>query len=182
MGSTIIHPGSGDPPLPTLAFVAGLAVFEALLPAIANPVALRLKWPNDIMLSGAKLSGMLLEGQGGSVVLGIGVNLAAAPDIADRKTIALSDVGTTISRDAFAEDLAHSFGTELERWRTYGTAPLLRRWTAAAHPEGTAMRVHGEDAAPVEGTFAGLGADGALMLRLADGSTRAIHAGDVMLG
>jgi BirA family biotin operon repressor/biotin-[acetyl-CoA-carboxylase] ligase len=58
--------------------------------------------------------------------------------------------------------------------------PLIRRWVAAAHPIGTPLRA-GEGAEVTEGTFAGLDADGALQLRLADGSLRAIHAGEINL-
>ena len=85
------------------------------------------------------------------------------------------------ARDDFAAALARSFDRELERWRTAGIDPLLRRWLAAAHPMGTALTVHEPAGAKVSGAFAGLGPDGSLLLRLEDGSTRPIHAGDVML-
>ena len=78
--------------------------------------------------------------------------------------------------------LAEAFDRELERWRTFGIEPLVRRWLAAAHPVGTALRVHDAEGQPTSGRFAGLAADGSLLLRLEDGTTRAIHAGDVTLG
>lgn len=181
MGSTVVHPGAGDPPAHTLALVAGLAVYEAVQPLCPNPSALMLKWPNDLLLGEAKLCGILLERAGDAVVIGIGVNLAAAPDLPDRKTVALSAFGPAPDRDAFASALEVSLDRELERWRMYGLAPIIRRWLAAGTPEGTQLSVHEPDGNVVQGRFAGLDAAGTLQLRLEDGAVRAIHAGDVML-
>jgi BirA family biotin operon repressor/biotin-[acetyl-CoA-carboxylase] ligase len=179
MGSTAVHRRYGDPPPPTLALLAGLALHEAvagLLPADARPV---LKWPNDLMVGGAKLAGILLEAVGDSVIVGIGVNLAAAPELPDRRTIALSAFGAAPDRDAFGAALAVSFDRELARWRDFGVAPLVRRWLAAGHPPGTALLVGEPGEEALAGTFAGLTDEGALQLRLADGTTRIIHAGEV---
>jgi BirA family transcriptional regulator, biotin operon repressor / biotin---[acetyl-CoA-carboxylase] ligase len=181
MGSTIVRPGPHDPPAPTLALTTGLALFETVAPLLAEPAALSLKWPNDLMLGRAKLAGILLEREGDAVIVGLGVNLAAAPAVEGRQTVALSAFGPPPARNDFAAALAQSFDRELERWRTAGIEPLLRRWLAAAHPLGTALSVHEPAGAQVCGTFAGLGADGSLLLCLEDGSTRPIHAGDVML-
>lgn len=181
MGSTTVHIAPRDPNPATLALVAGLAAFEAVSAQLADPSALRLKWPNDLMLGDAKLAGILLEREGDAIIVGMGINLAAAPELPDRKTIALSALGPAPDRDLFAQALAQAFDQELERWRTYGLEPLIRRWESAAHPQGTALTVHPPGEERIEGRFAGLTADGALSLRLADGTVRAIHAGDVML-
>ncbi len=182
MGSTIVRPGPHDPAAPTLALMSGLALYEAVAPLLAEPARLSLKWPNDLLIGRAKLAGILLEREGDAVIVGLGVNLAAAPDVEGRETVALSALGPPPARDDFAVALARSFDRELERWRTAGIDPLLRRWLAAAHPMGTSLTVHEPAGAKVSGTFAGLGPDGSLLLRLEDGSTRPIHAGDVMLG
>jgi BirA family biotin operon repressor/biotin-[acetyl-CoA-carboxylase] ligase len=181
MGSTVVRPGPHDPPAPTLALMAGISLYEALAPLLAEPAALSLKWPNDLLFGRAKLAGILLEREGEAVIVGIGVNLAAAPQVEGRETVALSELGPAPSRDAFAGALAQSFDCELERWRTVGTEPLLRRWLAAAHPVGTPLSVHEPAGGQISGTFAGLDPDGSLLLRLEDGSVRPIHAGDVML-
>ena len=89
MGSTVVHLRAGDPLAPTLALVAGLAAYQAVLPHCPDPVPLRLKWPNDLMFAGAKLAGILLEREGDSVIVGIGVNLAIAPQVPGRETLAL---------------------------------------------------------------------------------------------
>ena len=146
---------------------------------LPDPAPLRLKWPNDVAYAGAKLAGILLEREGEALVVGIGVNLAQAPHIEGRKTIALAELVPKPDRDLFAGALAASFATELERWRSYGLDPLARRWQAAAHPPGTPLTVAPPGEAPLTGAFDGLTEDGALRLRLADGTARVMHAGDV---
>ena len=182
MGSTVVRPGPHDPPAPTLALLAGVALYEAVLPLLADPSALSLKWPNDLLVGRAKLAGILLEREGDAVVVGIGVNLAAAPQVEGRETIALSSLGPAPDRDAFAQALAAAFDRELDRWRTVGAEPLLRRWQAAGLPVGSMLSVHEPAGEVIMGTFAGLDESGSLLLRLEDGTTRTIHAGDVMLG
>lgn len=181
MGSTVVVPGHGDPPSPTLALVAGLATYEAALPWLATPSSLRLKWPNDLMIGPAKLAGILLEREGGRIIVGIGVNLTRAPIVEGRETISLADLGPPPSRDAFAKGLVHAFDRELERWRNFGLEPLIRRWESVAHPLGTPLRVVAPGDGIVEGSYDGLQPDGALTIRLADGTSRAIHAGDVTI-
>lgn len=183
MGSTVVHLRFGDPEPASLALVAGLAVHEAIASVVPAACAgssrgrLVLKWPNDVMLGAAKLAGILLERVGDSVVVGIGVNLASAPRLPDREAAALG----ASDRDAFAADLARLLDVELDRWRSFGLAPIVARWLAAAHPAGTPLAVGEPGETPVTGTFAGLTDDGALRLRLADGATRVIHAGEVRL-
>lgn len=181
MGSTTVRPHERDPAPHTLTFVAALALYETVVPLIPNPGDLRLKWPNDLLLGGAKLAGILLEREGAAIIIGIGVNLASAPEIEAYPTVALSQFGPSPDRDHFARALAKAFDQEVDRWRTFGLAPILRRWEAIAYPAGTALTITppGEDA--VNGSFGGLSDDGALLLRLENGALRAIHAGDVVL-
>jgi BirA family biotin operon repressor/biotin-[acetyl-CoA-carboxylase] ligase len=182
MGSTAVRVSPQDPPPASLSFVAALAVYEAVVARIGSPRELELKWPNDVLLGGDKFCGLLLEREGETVVVGIGVNLAAAPTVEDRRTRTLAEFGPAPDRDAFAADLAARFDLELGRWRQYGLEPILNRWLAAAHPPGTPLTVHEPSGASLSGAFAGLEREGALRLRLADGAVRVIHAGDVMLG
>ena len=180
MGSTLVRLTANDPPAATLALVAGLAVQAAVSPFIPPPARAQLKWPNDVLVNGAKLAGILLERIGDSVVVGVGVNLAHGPQVPDRETLALSRFGPAPDRDNFAQALAGLFAGEVLRWRSYGLAPLIQRWQAAAHPLGTPLRVS-QGGGSLSGTFAGLTEDGALRLALADGTTRNIHAGEVLL-
>ena len=181
MGSTVVRTGPQDPPAHSLSLVAGLAVYESVQPYCPTPSTLMLKWPNDVLLGAAKLCGILLERAQDAVVIGIGVNLASAPIVPDRETIALSTVGPAPDRDSFAQALAATLDRELERWRTFGLDPLLRRWQAVGTPVGTSLRVHEPDGSTIGGQFAGLDPHGTLLLRLEDGAVRAIHAGDVLL-
>lgn len=181
MGSTIVRAMPGDPPAHTLSLVTGIALYEAVRPFCPDDRMPMLKWPNDLLVGGAKLSGILLESTGPAVVVGVGVNLKQAPDLPDRVTIALSAFGPAPDRDFFAAELARNFANILQRWRTYGLEPILRQWSALATPLGTPLSVHEPGGALIAGQFDGLAEDGSLRLRLADGSSRAIHAGDVTL-
>ena len=181
MGSTLVKLGPADPPPGTLALLAGLAVHEVLSNRLSPPHRAMLKWPNDVMIGSAKLAGILLERVDDNVIIGIGINLASAPQLADRATIALTSFGPVPDRDQFAADLAQQFAAELERWRSYGLGPVIIRWLAAGHPFGTPLLVGEPDEEPLAGTFAGLTDDGALQLRLADGTCHVIHAGEIRL-
>ena len=181
MGSTIVHCSDHCPPKHSLALVTALAVYEAIVPFLAEPEKLMLKWPNDVLLSGAKLAGILLEARVDSVVIGIGVNLRVAPELPDRQTVALAHIGVPPALEDFAASLAKTFDAELERWRNFGLDTLIRRWLAAAHPVGTPVSVHDGSADILTGHFAGLTAEGALRLRLANGEERAIQAGDIVI-
>lgn len=181
MGSTVVRIGRGDPPAASLALLSGLALHEVVGPLVPPPATVLLKWPNDLMVGPAKLAGILLERVGDAVIVGIGVNLAQAPQVEGRETISLAAFGPVPDRDHFADSLARQFSLELERWRSFGLDLLVRRWQAAAHPVGTPLAVGEPGETPLKGEFAGLTADGALQLRLADGTTRVIHAGEVRL-
>jgi BirA family biotin operon repressor/biotin-[acetyl-CoA-carboxylase] ligase len=136
-----------------------------------------IKWPNDLLCEGAKLAGILLERADDAVVIGIGVNLAHHPaDIGRPATSLAALTGTGPEPRAFLEILADAFARWLGRWRAEGLAGIRSRWLEAAHPIGTALSTSAGD-----GLFDGLDETGALRLRLADGSTRVIHAGDVFL-
>jgi BirA family biotin operon repressor/biotin-[acetyl-CoA-carboxylase] ligase len=168
--STLVRLQPGDPPAPTLALVAAVALHEA---AARHAPAAQIKWPNDLLVEGAKLAGILLERQGEAVIIGFGVNLAHRPAGLDRPAASLDPL---VPAPAFLERLAAGFAAWLARWRAEGLAPVRAAWLAAAHPLGTALSAGG---AP--GAFDSLDETGALRLRLADGSLRVIHAGDVFL-
>lgn len=178
-GSTLVRLRPTDPPAATLALMAAVALDEAAAPFTA--AELQLKWPNDLLLGGAKLAGILLERVDEAVVIGIGVNLAHHPDLPDRPTTSLGAHGRPVAPDVFAETLVEAVGRWLGRWRSEGLGPVRARWLDRAHPTGTALVAWMPDGEEVEGLFDGLDPDGALILRLAHGGRRVIHAGDVFL-
>ena len=176
-GSTLIRLRDGDPPPATLALATGLALIEAT-DAAAPGRATQLKWPNDLMLDGAKLGGILLERVGERVVAGFGVNLAAAPGVDGRLTTHLD---RAVTPRAFAPLLATSLARLLTAWRSADPAAFVEAWQHRAHPIGTAIAVHSAPGERLSGRYAGLAPDGALRLRLDDGRIERIHAGDVTL-
>ena len=167
----------GDPPAQTLSLAAGLALVEAVDVAVPGQPLL-LKWPNDLLLSGKKLAGTLLERSGGRIAVGFGVNLAEAPRLTDRQSASL---GGKVLPEAFAPLLAASFARLLELWRQSPPAMLAQAWLARAHPIGTRLAVHSSALETVSGTFDGIEPDGALRLRLDDGRIEIVRAGDVEL-
>ncbi|MBX3564665.1 MAG: biotin--[acetyl-CoA-carboxylase] ligase [Sphingomonas sp.] len=175
--STLVRVRHGEPSPATLALVAAVALEETVALFGVQPM---LKWPNDLLVNGAKLSGILLERVDDAVILGFGVNLAHHPTDTDRPATGIAAHAPAPDPEVFAETLAEIFARWLSRWRD-GIAPIRERWLARAHPIGTALTARLADGTSVDGLFDGLTSDGALSLRLADGSHRAIHAGDVFL-
>lgn len=177
--STLVRLRPADPPAATLALVAAVALEEAV--RVFLPTGTTLKWPNDLLIDGAKLSGILLERTENAVVIGIGLNLAHHPDLPDRPTTSLAAHIPAPDPATFLDVLAEAFARWLARWRQEGLDPIRLRWLDRAHASGTALTARLPDGEAIDGLFDGLTADGALILRLASGTRRVIHAGDVFL-
>ena len=176
-GSTLVWVRTGDPAPQTLSLVAGLAVIEAVDVAVPDQ-SLMLKWPNDLMLAGKKLAGILLERSGDRIAAGFGVNLAGAPQLSDREGASLDG---KIAPEAFAPLLAANFARLLHLWRESPPAMLAQAWLARAHPMGSPLSVHSGAGESISGTFDGIEPDGALRLRRDNGTIEVIRAGDVEL-
>ena len=161
-------------------FVTALALQEALTAATGRPDSFALKWPNDVLLHGAKLAGILLESAGPFLTIGIGVNLAAHPDAdagALRPVSLLGETGLRVAPEEFLDLLAPAFAHWQTQFTTYGFAPIRTAWLARAARLGekiTARTVTDSH----EGAFEGIDDTGALLLRSAHG-LRAIPAADV---
>lgn len=150
--------------------------------AAAGPGVTKIKWPNDILVDGAKIAGILLERVGDAIVVGIGVNVTGHPTGLDRPVTSLAAQGAADAEaGALLERLAQIFAHWLGIWRAQGLETVRVHWLLNAHPAGTPMRVASPDGAVVEGAFDTLDHNGMLILRLANGQSRAIHAGDVIL-
>ncbi len=174
--STLVHVRHDDPPLGGLSLAAGLALFIS----VGDPA--KLKWPNDLMIGRGKVGGILLERVGDAIVIGFGVNLVSAPEIAGRITTCIDKYGhLSYSRDALLNRLVEWLPWAVRFWREQGTAAMARRWEDEAHLRGESLAVTLPDDTRLEGLFDGLTDEGALQLRLADGAVRVIHAGDVFL-
>lgn len=181
--STVVNLRADDPPAHTLSLVVGLAAWEVLNNHLKDGAHLRLKWPNDILVGQAKIAGILLERTGDYVVAGIGINVRFAPDIAGREITCIHDVNRTnmAGPEHILLDLTEQLTAALKIWRGEGLSNVIRQWNARAFPNGTAISVHIDENERLSGEFAGLDETGSLILRLADGAMRTIHAGDVSL-
>ena len=165
--STPVRLRPGDPAPATLALVASVALDETLRGWGAQPW---IKWPNDLFIGDAKLTGILLERSGDAVVVGIGVNLAHHPEGLDRPVTSLAAQGLhPPDPELFLHDLAEAFARWLSVWRG-SLEPVRKRWLERAHPLGTALSARLPDQSPIDGLFDGLDAEGALRLRLASGT------------
>jgi len=174
--STLVRLRGGDPGAATLSLVAAVALHE-VVQAYAPAAQIAIKWPNDLLSSGAKLAGILLERHEESVIAGFGVNLAEYPAELERPATSLKALtGGAPDPALFVEQLAERFADWLARWRSGGIGPVRAAWLDRAHPRGTALST-----AETDGLFEGLDDQGALRLRRADGSISVIQAGDVFL-
>ena len=172
MASVLVR---ADGPVQQLSFVAALALRAAL--DLGERV--RLKWPNDLLLDAVKVSGILLERSGDALVIGMGVNLAQHPEGTERPAISFAAAGLPVPApfDVLAR-LMPAFAEYRAIWATQGFGPIRERWLE--HAAGVGDRIVARlGVEAVEGRFEGLEADGALALRLDDGSLRSVHAGEV---
>lgn len=176
MGSVLVK-ASGQ--VQQLSFVAALALHDALSSLTGQPMRFALKWPNDVLLDGTKCSGILLERQGQALVIGIGVNLAHHPKGTERPATSLAATGLAVSTPAaLLDELAAAFSHWRETWASQGFAAVRTAWLARASGVGGRIVARLGSESP-EGLFTGLADDGALLMQLDDGTTRAIHAGEV---
>ncbi|MEZ5834071.1 MAG: biotin--[acetyl-CoA-carboxylase] ligase [Dongiaceae bacterium] len=177
--SLLLRPGRPASEAAALGFAAVTAtgdVVEELLPASAE---VRHKWPNDLLINGRKVSGILLEAQSGCVVLGIGVNVASHPeDTLYPATDLLAEGAAPVSPQTLLERLLAAFAPLYGAWEADGFAALVPAWRRRAAGLGAPIEVRLERET-LSGVFRDLEADGTLRLALADGTERRIAAGDV---
>ena len=166
---------------PELAFVAAVALYEALA-ALLPAAAFRLKWPNDVLCAGAKLAGMLLESIPPRVVLGVGVDVASAPQTALYPATCLHRQGSGAQPFDVLAGFCGQLGLWYDRWREAGFAPVRKAWLGYADAIGRPLTVRPAAEQSVEGRFAGIDERGALLLDLSDGRRLVLLAGDVLLG
>lgn len=176
--STLVRLNPLDPPAHTLSLVTAIALFDAVR-TFAPRADLLIKWPNDVLLGGNKFAGILLERQDDAVVVGIGANLAFAPQLPDRVTAALSQIIASPEPDEFCTALAAHFAQALSLWRQEQLSTTITEWLARAHPIGTPLSTTGPDNKRISGEFFGLTKDAMLNLRLPGGESVTIHSGDI---
>jgi BirA family transcriptional regulator, biotin operon repressor / biotin---[acetyl-CoA-carboxylase] ligase len=167
-------------------FSAGLAVIDAARALGVEADALRLKWPNDILVGDAKLAGILIEtGQSRGRLwmgAGFGINVATAPRRPDRPTARLADLmgGAGKTADEMLVALDTAFRSRLSSLLAEGFEPTRADWLKHAAHMGRRVELN-PVSGRIEGVMEGLAEDGALILRLSDGSTTHVRAGEISL-
>lgn len=160
--------------------LAAVALADAVRRYLPEPNALRLKWPNDLLLGEGKLAGILLEAsasEGPWLVIGFGVNLAGAPPGLGRPVACLASMCPAPAPEAFAARLLEVLQNWRARYDHEGFAPIRTAWLAVAHRPGDPIVVGVGERRP-HGAFRGLGDDGALLLDGPDGELR-VTAGEL---
>jgi BirA family biotin operon repressor/biotin-[acetyl-CoA-carboxylase] ligase len=170
---------------PQLSFVAALAVHDAVV-EVAPEIRplMEVKWPNDLLLSGAKFAGILIEGEGGeeagAVAIGIGVNCTAHPAEAAYPATDLAAGGARVTAAALFAALSVKMPGRLAQWnRGNGFATIRADWLARAAGLGDTIRIALADR-ELAGRFAGLDNAGCLVLIAPDGAETVVAAGDVI--
>jgi len=180
--SLVLRPAAAAATAAQLSFVAAVAVGEVVSTLV--PGSVKLKWPNDVLVEGAKVAGILLESEprpvGGLdwLVLGIGINVRHHPPVTDYPCtdLARAGAGTVAAADVLVA-LAGRFENWYRRWQAQGFAPVRAAWLNAAFGLGGRMTVRLSDG-NFEAVLVDLDADGALVAQTEQGIRR-VAAGDV---
>ena len=191
--SLLLRPEPDWPDIAQLAHVTALAVHAALRPHVPPQLPVTLKWPNDTLIGGRKVSGVLIEAGGVRagpsgrptadwIVVGVGVNVAHHPtEGLTHEATSLRAEGATVDRDQVLGDLTRTFVALLERWTAEGFGSLREEYLERAHGIGewATVRFSLNPLDAISGVHEGVDEGGRLLLRLDGGALRTISAGDV---
>jgi BirA family biotin operon repressor/biotin-[acetyl-CoA-carboxylase] ligase len=173
-----------------LSFVTALAVHDALAALLPPAANLHCKWPNDILLDGKKLAGLLLESASGGkdgvrgdktgwVIIGIGVNVAHFPEGVEFPATSLKAAGfSAIGVGSLFQAIAAFMADWLDKWHTQGFPAIREAWKARAAGLGQPILVRLENET-LSGLFQDIGPGGELLLALDRGEVKPVSAGDV---
>ncbi|WP_415920870.1 biotin--[acetyl-CoA-carboxylase] ligase [Tateyamaria sp. SN6-1] len=182
--ATLVMPLSGSVGHAALrSFVMSLALRDACVAVTGREDAFALKWPNDVLMRGGKLAGILLETVAPShLAIGVGVNLAAAPSVdavepGAVRPVALKSLGVDVAPEPFLDLLAGAFERYETQFTTFGFAPIRTAWLAHAARLGEVITARATRDTQT-GTFVDVDADGQLVLETARGRVH-IPAADI---
>jgi BirA family biotin operon repressor/biotin-[acetyl-CoA-carboxylase] ligase len=182
--SLILRPGCPASRAAQLGFVAALAVGDTLGSTCKRCEGVSYKWPNDVLVHGHKVAGILLESELGEgdipefVIVGVGVNLISSPQDTEFPATSIVEQGLRpISPTEALEEFVGNFHAWVRRWRKDGFAPIRTAWLAKAMSLGEPIRVRLE-ATVLRGRFLDIDQHGVLVLEVA-GENRRISAGEI---
>jgi BirA family biotin operon repressor/biotin-[acetyl-CoA-carboxylase] ligase len=172
--------------VPGICFVAALALHDAILDVAHGlaPTQLQLKWPNDLLLDGKKLAGILVEGSTRAdgrttAVVGMGANCSHHPVLAEYPATDLAASGYAVSAATLFATLGERMAARLDEWnRGANFASVRSAWLARASGLGSAIEVRLGNRT-IAGIFEAIDLAGALVLRHRDGTHETVAAGDI---
>ena len=186
--SVLLSPDCSAECCAELSFVTAVASVETLKPIVANDANIECKWPNDILLDGRKVGGVLLEyfvtdNEDGEeqqwVVVGVGINVDHYPEEVMYPATCLRESGVEIiSAKIVLSRFVYNFVHTYDLWSAKGFAPIRKAWLEHACKLGEPIEVRLPDA-NYEGIFEGIDEKGALQLKENSGNIRSVSAGDV---
>ena len=176
--TTICLENTFNQPVSHLSFVTGLAIFDVInLYSTQTPV---LKWPNDVLVDRKKISGILIEVENDNILIGIGINIAHAPDGLDQETICLNDLtSSSLDLDTILLKLLERFDHYINLWQKSGFKAIRDLWSNHALSQGTTLMVSLENTRKT-GSYEGISEDGSLLFKL-DQEIIKISAADVWI-
>lgn len=177
--SVFVRGGAEPQKLPAAAMAAAISVAELIETQGVNA---DLKWPNDVLVGGKKICGILSEGTAGGIIVGIGlnVNMPNADHIDQPATSLLMETGERRSIDDLLEKLLPILSAHLDDWAEGGFSKVRKNWEANVPNIGKMISVRDGDAVR-EGLLAGFGENGELLLQDITGSVSPVWAGDVSI-
>ncbi|WP_417830573.1 biotin--[acetyl-CoA-carboxylase] ligase [Thalassospira sp.] len=182
--SLLLRPNCSLSEAARLTFLIAVSLAEAIETVTAGKVRPDCKWPNDLMVNGRKISGILLESASNDgaatdyLVIGAGVNVAFFPEDAERPATSLAALGAPVSVDDLVSCYIERVAHWLPIWEQQGFAPIREAWLSRAYGIGNPV-IARLTSRELEGTFVGLDDDGSLILREDSNVEHRIGAGEV---
>jgi len=180
--SLVLRPDMNAALTGQLSFLAAVSLAEVLGEILPKENKIDLKWPNDVLLNGKKVAGILLETETNGVrpvnwvVIGLGLNVVGAPEGA----VCLKHLGVETTADDMLEKIANRMVALYGIWKAKGFAPIQQSWMQFACRLGETINVRMSQET-LSGKFLGIDSSGALLLEMEDGSKKQIASGEVYL-
>jgi BirA family biotin operon repressor/biotin-[acetyl-CoA-carboxylase] ligase len=175
--SILLQPKDRPQDAALYSFIVALAVVETVKEYLAHS-SVALKWPNDVLVNGKKIAGILLEVVGDTLIVGIGLNIAHYPENALYPATSLAQEQAQVELQTVLQRLLERLGSWHDVMKADGFAPVRETWMRMAQKGRLTVRLPSET---ISGDFMEIDGQGCLRLRLDGGEERVIHTGDVVL-